>query len=383
MAKLEHYIPVGPTRLRCGYTTGSCAAAAARGAAERLLSGTWPAAVRLTTPAGIPIAADLLETAEGEGWASCAVEKDGGDDPDVTDGALIVARVEKTDAPGIAIDGGQGVGRVTQPGLDQPVGAAAINSTPRRMIREQLAQAMEAHHYTGGLSVVISIPKGEELAKKTFNPRLGIVGGISVLGTSGIVRPMSESALIESNRLEMTTLRSRGARDILVTPGNYGEDFSRNVLGLSLRNWALCSNYVGDAIDWAVNLGFESFLLVGHLGKLAKVAGGAMNTHSKTADGRRETLAAHTALCGGDRDLVRAVFDSPTTDRCVELLEAAGLREAVLASLAAALDGNLKGRAGGKMQIEAVFFSNRFGILGQTPGAERLLALHRPEGEQP
>ena len=147
MAKLEHYIPVGQRSLRCGYTTGSCAAAAARGAAEQLLSGAWPAAVRLTTPAGIPITADLLSLETGEGWASCAVEKDGGDDPDVTDGALIFARVEKTAAPGVAIDGGEGVGRVTLPGLDQPVGAAAINSTPRRMIAEQLREAMEAHHW--------------------------------------------------------------------------------------------------------------------------------------------------------------------------------------------------------------------------------------------
>ena len=377
MAKLEHYIPVGQKRLRCGYTTGSCAAAAARGAAERLLGGVWPAAVRLVTPAGISIEADLLERAEGPGWARCAVEKDGGDDPDVTNGTLVYASVEKTAGPGIAIDGGEGVGRVTKPGLDQPVGAAAINSTPRRMIREQLEQAMENYGYTGGLAVTVSIPAGVELARKTFNPRLGIVGGISVLGTSGIVRPMSEAALIESNRLELSAVRARGARHVLVTPGNYGEDFSRDVLGLNLDNWALCSNYIGDAIDCAVGLGFESFLLVGHLGKLVKVAGGAMNTHSKTADGRRETLAAHTALCGGDRELVRAVFESPTTDRAVELLEAAGLREKVLASIAAALDENLKHRAGESMAIEAVFFSNQFGILGRTQGADRLLALHR------
>lgn len=377
MAKLEHYIPVGQKRLRCGYTTGACAAAAARGAAEYLLSGRWPVSVRLATPAGVPVTADILEAQSGPGWACCAVEKDGGDDPDVTDGALVCARVEMTAVPGVAIDGGAGVGRVTKPGLDQPVGAAAINSTPRRMIREQLEEAAARHGYGGGFSVVISIPTGAELARKTFNPRLGIVGGISVLGTSGIVRPMSEAALIASNRLELSAVRARGAHHVLVTPGNYGEDFSRDVLGLNLGNWALCSNYIGDAIDCAVGLGFESFLLVGHLGKLVKVAGGAMNTHSKTADGRRETLAAHTALCGGGRELVRAVFDSPTTDRAVELLEAAGLREEVLASIAAALDENLKHRAGESMAIEAVFFSNRFGVLGKTPGADRLLALHR------
>lgn len=386
MAKLSHYIPVGQKQLRCGYTTGTCAAAASRGAAERLLSGRWPLSVALETPAGIGVEADLLEQSAGPGWACCAVEKDGGDDPDVTSGALVYARVERRIEPGVVIDGGVGVGRVTRPGLDQPVGAAAINSTPRRMIAQQVEEAMAAHGCTGGLLVTISIPAGVELAKKTFNPRLGIEGGISVLGTSGIVRPMSEAALMDSVRLELNTIRARGADHVLVTPGNYGEDFSRDVLGLDLRDWALCSNYIGEAIDHAAGLGFRSFLLVGHLGKLVKVAGGAMNTHSRAADGRRETLAAHTALCGGDRALVRQIFDSPTTDRAVELLEGAGLRGAVLASIGEALDQAIKRRAG-EMDIEAVFFSNQFGILGKTPGADRLLAIHghraaRPGGEK-
>ena len=219
--------------------------------------------------------------------------------------------------------------------------------------------------------------QGEALAEKTFNPRLGIQGGISILGTGGIVRPMSEEALVASLRLELDTIRARGAEHVLVTPGNYGEDFSREVLGLDLKNWALCSNYVGEAIDHAAVLGFRSFLLVGHLGKLAKVAGGAMNTHSRSADGRRETLAAHTALAGGDRALVEQVFESTATDRVVELLEAAGLREAVMASLSRALGENLRRRAGGEMVIEGMFFSNKWGVLGATPGAAALLALHR------
>ncbi len=375
MAKLEHYITVGKKRLRCGYTTGTCAAAAARGAAEALLTGRFPPAVTLTTPAGIAVTADLLHTAAGPGWAACAVEKDGGDDPDATDGALIFARVERRAAAGVAIDGGEGVGRVTKPGLDQPVGAAAINSTPRRMIREQVEAAARAHGCAGGWSVVISVPAGAALAKKTFNPRLGIVGGISVLGTGGIVRPMSEEALMETTGAELSTLRSAGRRHVLVTPGNYGEDFSRDVLHLDLGSWAMCSNYIGDAIDRAAVLGFESFLLVGHLGKLIKVAGGAMNTHSRTADGRRETLCAHAALCGADRELVERLFGCLTTDEAVPLLDEAGLRGAVMASLGAALGENLRRRAG-EMRIGALFFSNRFGILGTTPGAEELLAIH-------
>ena len=383
MAKLELYIPVGRQKLRCGYTTGTCAAAAAAGAAARLLTGETLPAVRIITPAGVAVEAELLQHAAGEGWAACAVRKDGGDDPDVTDGALIFARVERTDTPGIIIDGGEGVGRVTLPGLDQPVGAAAINSTPRRMIAEQLESAAAKAGYTGGLRAVISVPEGEALAKRTFNPRLGIVGGISILGTSGIVKPMSEAALLDSLYLEMDQRRAAGTEDLLLTPGNYGESFAREVLGLNLDRWCMCSNYLGAAIDHAAGAGFRSVLVVGHLGKLIKAAAGCMNTHSKTADARRETLTAHAALAGADRALLRALFDSPTTDAGVELLKQAGLLEPVMASIGEALDGQLKRRAGEGLTIEAFFFSNQYGILGKTPGAERLLALHRaaPDGE--
>ena len=383
MARLELYIPVGRQKLRCGYTTGTCAAAAAAGAAARLLTGETLPAVRIATPAGVAVEAELLQHAAGEGWAACAVRKDGGDDPDVTDGALIFTRVERTDTPGIIIDGGEGVGRVTLPGLDQPVGAAAINSTPRRMIAEQLESAAAKAGYTGGLRAVISVPEGEALARRTFNPRLGIVGGISILGTSGIVKPMSEAALLDSLYLEMDQRRAAGTEDLLLTPGNYGESFAREVLGLNLDRWCMCSNYLGAAIDHAAGAGFRSVLVVGHLGKLIKAAAGCMNTHSKTADARRETLTAHAALAGADRALLRALFDSPTTDAGVELLKQAGLLGPVMASIGEALDGQLKRRAGEGLTIEALFFSNQYGILGKTPGAERLLALHRaaPDGE--
>ena len=383
MARLELYIPVGRQKLRCGYTTGTCAAAAAAGAAARLLTGETLPAVRIITPAGVAVEAELLQHAAGEGWAACAVRKDGGDDPDVTDGALIFTRVERTDTPGIIIDGGEGVGRVTLPGLDQPVGAAAINSTPRRMIGEQMEAVMAKAGYTGGLRAVISVPDGEALAKRTFNPRLGIVGGISILGTSGIVKPMSEAALLDSLYLEMDQRRAAGTEDLLLTTGNYGESFAREVLGLNLDRWCMCSNYLGAAIDHAAGAGFRSVLVVGHLGKLIKAAAGCMNTHSKTADARRETLTAHAALAGADRALLRALFDSPTTDAGVELLKQAGLLGPVMASIGEALDGQLKRRAGEGLTIEALFFSNQYGILGKTPGAERLLALHRaaPDGE--
>lgn len=374
---LELYIPVGNKRLRCGYTTGTCAAAATVGAVRLLLTGETLPAVRVDTPAGIAVEAQLLEHAAGANWASCAVRKDGGDDPDVTNGTLVVARVEKTDTPGVTIDGGTGVGRVTRPGLDQPVGEAAINSTPRRMIRQQAEEEAARAGYTGGLQVTISVPEGEALAAHTFNPRLGIEGGISILGTSGIVRPMSEAALIDSLYLEQDMAKAAGVTDLLVTPGNYGDSFARNALGLNLEGRCTCSNYIGHAIDHAAGLGFRSFLLVGHLGKLIKVAAGSMNTHSKVADGRRETLTAHAALAGGSPALLKALFACPTTDAGVELLKEAGLLEPVMVSIAQALEEVLKHRAGPELSIEAVFFSNQYGLLGKTTGADKLLALHR------
>lgn len=371
----EHYIPVGQEQLRCGYTTGTCAAAAARGAAELLLRGVALSTVSIETPAGIFVETELLDFSSGPNWAACAVRKDGGDDPDATHGTLIYARVTFCKTLGVTIDGGAGIGRVTRPGLDQPVGAAAINSVPRKMIETQLLTALVGTD-CAGLAVTISAPEGERLARKTFNPRLGIEGGISILGTSGIVRPMSEAALVASVQLELDMVAATGARDVVVTPGNYGEAFCRSALGLGLVHWATCSNYIGEAIDYAAGRGMRSLLLVGHLGKLVKVSAGSMNTHSRVSDGRRETLAVHTALQGGNRDTVQAVFDAPTTDAAVEILDSAGLRKAVMAAVAAALEEQLRRRTGGGMRAEALFFSNRYGILGQTSGAEELLRLH-------
>lgn len=377
MARLEQYIQVGQKRLRCGYTTGTCAAAAARGAAELLLTGHAPAVVQIETPAGILVEAELEEQEYTAESAACAVRKDGGDDPDITDGLLVYATVRKTRKSGIFIDGGEGVGRVTRPGLDQPVGHAAINSVPRRMIREQLEQAAQGARYTGGFSVTIWIPRGEELARKTFNPRLGIEGGLSVLGTSGIVRPMSEEALLASIHAELDILHSEGVKHLLVSPGNYGADFCRESLGLELSQAVQCSNYIGDTLDYAAVKGFHTLLLVGHIGKLVKCAAGVMNTHSRVADCRMETLAAHAALCGASRETVRGIMQAVTTDAGVLLLQKEGILPAVMESTMKALAGHLQRRAGETMQVEAMVFSNQFGLLGQTARAKELLGFHR------
>jgi len=370
MKQLEEYINVGTKRMRCGYTTGTCAAAAARAAAELLLHGELVPAVTVSTPAGIDVVVEVEEHDTGDGWAQCAVQKDSGDDPDVTNGALVYARVEFCDKPGITIDGGIGVGRVTREGLDQPVGAAAINSTPRRMIAEQVEQV--ASPSDGGLLVTISIPAGVELAAKTFNPRLGIEGGISVLGTGGIVRPMSEDALISSIELEMKTLRARGVTDLLVVPGNYGRDFACGQLDLDMDQAVSCSNYFGATLDAAVVLGFDRVLIVGHIGKMAKVAGGIMNTHSRVADCRVEVLAAHAALVGAPQEVVASIMEAATTDAALDALIACGLSEATMASLMERLADKLAHRSAGVVQVEAIVFSNVHGVLGKTPGADEL-----------
>ena len=373
MKQLEEDINVGTKRMRCGYTTGTCAAAASRAAAELLLRGELVPAVTVSTPAGIDVVVEIEEHDAGSDWAQCAVKKDSGDDPDVTNGVLVYARVERCDEAGGHVDGGVGVGRVTREGLDQPVGAAAINSTPRRMIIEQLGEALaQAPCEAAGLLSVISIPAGVELAAKTFNPRLGIEGGISVLGTSGVVRPMSEDALISSIELELKTLRARGVEDVLVVPGNYGRDFACGQLQLNMDDAVSCSNYFGATIDAVNVLGFSSMLIVGHIGKMAKVAGGIMNTHSRVADCRVEVLAAHAALVGATQNVVRQIMGAATTDAALDVLIECGLKEATMESLMSNLADKLNHRAGGAFQIEAIVFSNVHGVLGKTPGAEAL-----------
>lgn len=369
----EHYIRSGQKKLRCGYTTGTCAALAAAGAARLLLTGTAPESVRLLTPKGLVVEVALEECRLVGGAAYAAVVKDGGDDIDVTSGHLIAAQVEKI-ASGIEIEGGEGVGRVTKPGLEQPVGAAAINRVPRQMIAAALEEACAESGYAGGLRAVISVPDGAAIAEKTFNPMLGIEGGISILGTSGIVEPMSERAIVDTIALEIRQAAAGGARRLLLTPGNYGMDFLRrsgvDTQGIPCVKY---SNFIGDAIDIAVTEGIKSALVVGHIGKLVKLAGGIMNTHSRVADCRSELFCAHAALCGADRVLCRALMDAVTTDECIALLDGALLREAVLQSLLAAVQRHLDRRAAGAIRLGAVTFSNEYGLLGSTEGAKELL----------
>ncbi len=382
---------IGRTRsgLKMGFTTGSCAAAAAKAAVRMLLTGEEVRQIRLMTPKGIELYLDVEEIRRGPDSVRCGVRKYSGDDPDVTDGLLVCAEVEREEQTGhlpqetasltgekeerIRISGGRGVGRVTRPGLEQAVGEAAVNKVPRRMIRDAVREICEMSGYTGGIHVTLTIPGGERVAEKTFNPRLGILGGLSILGTTGIVEPMSEKALTDSIYLEMKVLRKNGRSFCFVTPGNYGSDFLQEEMGMDLSQAVKCSNYIGETVDDARLLGMKGILLVGHVGKLVKLAAGVMNTHSRQADCRMEVLAAHAAMAGADRDAVTQIMSCMNTTEAIRILKEKNLLPRVMDTVMQRIQDALAVRAGKELTVGAVMFSTEDGVLGKTKDADHLL----------
>ena len=374
----DYYVIRNQKKLRFGYTTGSCAAGAARGAARLLFGEDEISEVELMTPKGILLHLEILDRKRSENAASCAVRKDAGDDPDTTNGILVYAKVEKflirSDMEDrIVIDGGIGVGRVTKPGLSQKVGEAAINPVPRAMILQAVEEIADQYHYEGGLKVTISVPEGEKIARKTFNPRLGIVGGISILGTSGIVEPMSEKALIDSIRVEMTQHAAMGEQYMLVTPGNYGADYLREHMELPFEKNIKCSNYVGETIDMAVDMGVKGILFISHIGKFVKVAAGIMNTHSHSADARMGVLCSNAIRAGGDLACARSILQCNTTDEALRVLDENHILKETMKEITDRIQFYLDHRSYQQILLGAVIFSNEYGYLGQTANAAELI----------
>ncbi len=370
---MESYIEKDGKKLRFGYTTGSCAAAAAKAAAWMLLTGQRKETISLTTPKGVTLTLAVEDISMGPDRVSCAIRKDSGDDPDVTNGTLVFAEVTAREEPGIAIDGGLGVGRVTKKGLDQSVGNAAINSVPRQMIRENLEEILTLTDSHCGLNVVISVPEGEKMAKQTFNPRLGIVGGISILGTTGIVEPMSEKALVDTIRVELKQRRANGDDYVLLTPGNYGCDFIRAGLSLNAEQAVQSSNFIGQTLDICRELGFRGALLVGHIGKLVKIAGGMMNTHSKYGDCRMEILAAHAGIAGLSPEKIGELLQCVACDDALRIIKDAGCFEKTMTGLTEKVMFHLRHRAGEDMETGTILFSKEYGLLAKSDNAMELI----------
>lgn len=360
--------------MRIGFTTGSCAAAASKAAAYMLLTGKEKTNISIITPKGLTFDANIVDIEREEEKVSCAVIKDGGDDPDITTGAHIVATVSMDNTTSdYIIDGGFGVGRVTKPGLDQPVGNAAINHVPREMITKEVMEVCQLLDYHGGLKIVISVPEGEELAVKTFNPRLGIEGGISILGTSGVVEPMSNQALLDTIKVELNQKRALGNKIAAVSPGNYGLDFMKENYDYDLDKSVKCSNFIGDTIDMAAELGFEKMLLTGHIGKLIKVSGGIMNTHSKEGDCRMELLGAAALKAGADGHTALQILEAVTTEEGVRILQEAGKCDDAMKYIMEKIMFFLNKRANTKIQIECMMYANQFGLLAKSENADAFL----------
>jgi len=366
-------------KLRNGYTTGSCAAAAAKAASVLLLGGGRLSRSEISLPKGGTLTLRIGELNEDGGRAVCGIKKDSGDDPDVTDGVMVYAVVEKTINPEVEIDGGAGIGRVTKRGLSVPVGKAAINPIPLGMIEREVRQVMHEHGYAGGMKVVISIPSGAELAAKTFNPRLGIEGGLSVLGTTGIVHPMSEQALVDSIRLELNVIRESGLKKIALTPGNYGETFLSQTLKVHGSYITKCSNFVGCALDSVIETGFSQVLLCGHIGKFIKMAGGIFDLHSKHADCRMELLAAYAAAEGMRPETICRLLDCVVMDDALRLLEEADVLKKTMERMTDRIWFYLSKRLEGRIDAGVVIYSNLYGVLGIAGNAQSIIEQMKAE----
>lgn len=371
---MEQYVIINGRKFKKGYTTGSCAAAASKAAVMMLHSGKIVDSVEIDTPKGMRLNLLICDVSITPEAVECAVVKDSGDDPDVTNGVKVFSEARFTDQPGIRVRGGEGIGIVTLPGLKVEVGKPAINPVPMEMIRKEVKEVLGDKE---GVEITIHVPGGEEIAKKTYNPRLGIVGGISVLGTTGIVEPMSEEAWKDSLALELSVKASEGKKEAVFIFGSYGEDFTVNHLNIRDDHIVKISNFVGFMLEKAVEYGFEKIVLAGHAGKLVKVAAGIFHTHSRVADARMEILAAYAALEGASHPLIDEIYHCITTEAAVKIINDHKLTS-VYDRIVANVSASCEEYTFHKLQIGAVLFDNNNSVLaGSTSATEILNEIRR------
>lgn len=359
---MKEYVVKNGNKLKIGYTTGVCACAASKACAVMLFTKEKIEKIDIIVPLGIKFSIDIYDVEITDSYVKCSVIKYSGDDPDVTNGMKIFAQVSKKENE-IIIKGSKGIGIVTLDGLKVKKGNYAINPKPVEMIKENIKYVCEKYNYNKGIEVIISAPEGEKIADKTFNKRLGIVGGISILGSTGIVEPMSEKAIIDTIKTEIDLKYTAQNKNIIFNLGNYGYDFLKSKFNINLNESIKCSNFIGEAIDYAVYLNFESILIVGHIGKMVKLAGGIMNTHSKIADCRMEILSAHCAMAGMKSEKIKKIMKCINTDSAISLIERWNFEKKVFKSLKEFILKKLEYRSDGKTKIDFIIFDSQNNVI--------------------
>ncbi len=364
------------TELKSGLTTGTCASAVAKASVYMVVNQQAIEHVSVALPSGDQVILELKNIIVKQDFAQCSTIKDAGDDPDITNGAEIIAIATLTTSKGIKIRAGKGIGIVTKPGLPVEVGKPAINPTPLKMIHQSVQEVLPDGR---GVEVELIVPNGIELAQKTFNPKLGIKGGISILGTSGIVKPMSEEALKKSLTINLKQLALMGKNKVIFSPGNYGTTFSKLQFNLSEENTILTSNYIGFMFEQAVKNKFEKIVLIGHIGKLVKLAGGIFQTHSRVADARNEILSSHYFHYSNDAEGFKKIILANTTEEVTSFIQ----DKSFWTYLAQTVKKKSEEFIFHELKVEVVLFSQKQGLLGETPKAIELIKeINNEQGQQ-
>lgn len=385
---IDEFVYVDGKKYRRGYTSGSCACGATKAALIMLLEKRNINEVRIGTPKGVDLDLKIDNISRGKDWVQCSVKKDGGDDIDATHGMDIFARLELVQADQVPdfrsdldsdylfITSGQGIGRVTKKGLDIRPGRPAINRVPLNMIlkvvQETLDEAgLDIYDYLSGRKILVTIfaPQGQEIAKRTFNSNLGIEGGISIIGTTGIVDPMSDEGWKKTLSAELAIKRAEGRETIILVPGNIGRDIMAKSYGADLDGIVKMSNFIGYMLMETKRLGFKRVIVGGHIGKLIKLSGGITNSHSRVADARREIMVANLALLGAPLELLKEIDACLSTDAMVDIIRKAGYSQVfkVLADKAAS-KAKVYMRLGQEdhMDIEVYLFSMDGSLLAKS-----------------
>ncbi|HBF6039925.1 TPA: cobalt-precorrin-5B (C(1))-methyltransferase CbiD [Clostridioides difficile] len=406
---MEEYVYIDGKKYRRGYTTGSCATGASKAAVYMLITKNRINTINIDTPKGIPLLLKVDNINISDTFVECSIKKDGGDDIDATHTMDIYARAEivaKNDKNKgyltlkdidslstnseckselykfIRVYGGTGIGVVTKKGLSVDVGKPAINPTPLKMINHEIRKLIGDNFESilGNdkvLKITIFAPQGETVAKKTFNPRLGIVGGISIIGTTGIVEPMSDDGWKKSLSIELQMKKEQGLDKIILVPGNHGEQFIREKLNLDIKYVVRVSNFIGYMIKEAQRIGYKKILMAGHIGKFIKVSAGIFNTHSKVADARSEILVANLALMGARYEFLNKINQCATTEEAVELINNSEYREVynILSNKCRERVKQYLNEDSDDIDVEVIIFSMDKSLLGKSDNTDDLVEV--------